>query len=445
MKKPALVFLFIPLFLIVLMISGLSAMPVSGKRLFRESAINENNVTGNIAIEWMSHITNWAISDSLTPPPSLRMYAYAGLTMYESQLPSSKDYQSLYTYFTGNKIRVDGKVSYFSPACVNAGVAQILRRLQSLKKHGGQIDSLEMYNYNLYKQQCSSEQLEASVAFGKQVADSIFEWSKSDGSFTPRPAYTVPVGPGLWEASPGKQTFPVPVGAYQGVLRTFCTDVTTKSDPGPPPPFSTDTSSVFYKDAQELMKAVRQLSHDDSVLVNAWMVISSTHYLNTMTHMTLILTAMMEKENYPLQTASAIYAKNGMAMFDAVVCSFKTKYVYNVLNPVTYINKYLGDTSWVSYYFYNYYPAYPSNQQALVAASGAVMESQFGSSYHFTDTAQALLYGLRSYNSIDELVDQVGRSRIIGGVDFRFSVNAAKIQGRKVGTAINNLPFKKLP
>ena len=50
--------------------------------------------------------------------------------------------------------------------------------------------------------------------------------------------------------------------------------------------------------------------------------------------MTMILTAIMAKENYSLQNAAMAYAKNGMAMFDAVVCCLKTKYVYNVLNPV---------------------------------------------------------------------------------------------------------------
>jgi hypothetical protein len=432
-------------FFCVSMILVLSSMSVSGKEFTREAVKQKNNYAGNIAIDWMGHIADWVKTEALGPPPSLRIYAYTGLVMYESQLPVMKDYQSLYTYFTGNKMQVDNKTGYFSPACVNAAVAQLLRSLQSLKKHGSQIDSLEMDYYKLFQKQCSSDQLEASVAFGKQVADSIFEWSKSDGTFTAHAPYIVPVGTGLWEASPGPQAFPVPSGTFQGTLRTFGTGITTKADPGPPPVFSTDTSSVFYKDAQELLKAGKQLSHDDSILIDSWKIIPSAHYLNPMTHMTMILTAIMVKENYSQQNAAITYAKNGMAMFDAVVCVFKSKYTYNILSPVTYIHKYLGDTSWASFYFYNYYPNYPSNVPACVAASGSVIENQFGSSYGFTDSTQVLLFGPASYNSISELVDQVGRIRIIGGFDFRFSIEAGKSQGRKVGSAINNLPFKKLP
>ena len=180
------------------MIPAISAIPVEGKGIIHETAKTENNFTNNIAIEWMGHIADWVKTEALGPPPSLRIYAYTGLAIYESQLPAMKDYQSLYTYFTGNKMRVDNKVNYFSPACVNASVARILHRLQSLKNHSNQIDSLEMNYYRMYEQQMASpDGLEASVAFGKQVADSIFEWSKSDGTFAVHAPYIVPVGTGL--------------------------------------------------------------------------------------------------------------------------------------------------------------------------------------------------------------------------------------------------------
>lgn len=44
-----------------------------------------------------------------------------------------------------------------------------------------------------------SATFQTSVDFGKAVALSVYEWSKSDGSLTEHPLYILPVGPGAWE------------------------------------------------------------------------------------------------------------------------------------------------------------------------------------------------------------------------------------------------------
>ena len=164
------------------------------------------------------------------------------------------------------------------------------------------------------------------LSYGRQVADAIFNWSKTDGTFTTHSSYAVAQAPELWK--PGANTPNPPPGAYQGLLRTFIKDVVSLTAPVSPPTYSTDTASIFYKNAEAAFETRNKITFRDSLLVTAWQNKRGTNYV-VMEHLTKLLTLMMEKENYSLKEASIVYAKNGIAMFDAVVSSFHAIYTYN--------------------------------------------------------------------------------------------------------------------
>ena len=274
----------------------------------------------------------------------------------------------------------------------------------------------------------------------ERVADSIFEWSKTDGTFDNYPVYKPVTGEGLWQSSPGGPN--PPSGLNQGSFRTFISGISNIADPGPPPPYSIEKESKYYKGAAEIFATSKNLTRADSLLVYSWNHGPGSNY-KTMTHTTKLLTEILQKENYSLQQACIIYAKNGMAMSDVIICCCKAKYKYNAINPVSYIRNVLGQREWNSVYLSDFYPEYPSNMTACVAASVSILESSFGKNYHFIDSTQNALYGSRSYASFSELLDEQEKISLLGGLNFRFSVDAAKLQGRKVGELINQLPFTK--
>ena len=397
-----------------------------------------NTYSSVLATDWMTLIINIIRRESIAPPPTLRIYVYAGLALYESQLPGMPEYQSLYSYFTGNKISYDAKESYYMPACANAAIAEVMRKL-NLVKALRTIDSMELYNYSLFQKQVEEKKLKASVDYGRRVADSIFGWSKTDGTFDSYPAYKPVAGEGLWQMSQGIPN--PPSGINQGDFRTFVPDIANIADPGSPPPYSIEKESEYYKGAAEIFAISKNLTHADSLFVYSWKIGPGSNY-NTMTHTTKLLTEILQKEHYSLQQACIIYAKHGMAMSDVITCCFKAKFKYYVINPVVYVRNVLGQKEWNSVYLSDFYPGYPSNMAACVAASVSILESSFGKNYHFIDSTQDALYGSRSYKSFNELLEEQGKMSLLGGLHFRFSVNAATLQGRKVGALINQLPFK---
>ncbi len=397
------------------------------------------NFSTSVATEWMHLVTDLLRRDSVAPPGCLRMYAYTGLALYESQVPALPGYQSLFSYFSGDKISDIKKELYYSPIAANTAIAALVRKLAILKSQK-EIDSLESSYQIIFQQHTSQIQTDASIDFGRQVADAIFKWSKTDGTFATYTPYSIPQAPELWK--PGPNSPNPPPGVYQGLLRTFIKDVVSFTAPVAPPVYSTDTASIFYKNAGAAFETRNKITFKDNLLITAWQNKRGTNYL-VMEHLTKLLTLMMEKENYSLEEASIVYAKNGIAMYDAVVASFNAIYKYNVIRPVTYIREVMGKTDWNTVYPYDNYPSYPSNYATCVAASGIILASTFGESYSITDSTQVALYGSHDFISIRNFIDKVTSCRVMAGIDFPFAMEAGKAQGRKIGELVNTLPFKK--
>ena len=126
----------------------------------------ESTYSSVLATDWMTVIINITRREWIAPPPSLRIYAYTGLALYESQLPGMPEYQSMYSYFTGNKISYASKESYYPPACANAAIAEVLRKLNVIKDLRT-IDSMELNKYSLFQKQVEEKKLKASVDYGR--------------------------------------------------------------------------------------------------------------------------------------------------------------------------------------------------------------------------------------------------------------------------------------
>ena len=151
----------------------------------------ENRDSFKVATEWMKLLTDLLRKDAIPPPGCLRIYAYTGLALYESQVPGMPEYQSLFTYFSGSIIPPISKARYYAPIAANTAIAELVKKLAILKSQK-EIDSLQSSYNEILRRHTSGERVNASTTFGRQIADSIFEWSKSDGTFTKHTTYLVP-------------------------------------------------------------------------------------------------------------------------------------------------------------------------------------------------------------------------------------------------------------
>lgn len=398
----------------------------------------------DVAIAWYDLLVDLNRYTPYFNPQSTRIFAYSGLALYEAVVPGMPSYQSVFSELSGQAIAFEGKPKdYYWPASANAALAEITRKLlQDYPQPANltAISELEAQLNQEFLQHISPEQLERSAAFGEYVAQIIYEWSRTDGTFSLCPPY-VPLGePGKWEPTP-PMYFPA-AGACQGDLRTFIPHIAETVMPGPPPPYSTDPASEFYQMNIEVYEITQNLTAEELLIIQAWRDIPGVN-LNRPTHLLGLTADLIEREDVNLEDASVLLARQGLTVFDAIAAVFAAKFEYALIRPVTYIHEVLGYTSWQSIYPAPQHPSYPATSTGVTAAALEVLEAYFGSDYAFEDTSQEELYGVFYYDSFDEMLEAAAISRTHSGINYRSSVEVGEQLGIEVGEVHNELKFKK--
>jgi hypothetical protein len=405
--------------------------------------------SNDVAVAWMKlQLRLTRGSAGFNSVVAARSYAYAGLTLYESIAQQMPELQSIASQLSGSLILPapgSGK-TYYPPACANAAMAVISKTLFAKTTPAllSAIDSLEAIFNNQFKGKIPDDELQRSAEYGKAIAVAIAEWSKSDGGHAAYDSifsstYVLAVGQGKWVSTP--PAFIKPVHPHWGGNRSFLAGMAAASQPGPPPAYSEQPGSVFYEAAKEIYDISQKLTREDSVTARFWADLPGNYWVPA--HATHILTQMVRQQNLSLQDAAIIYCKHGLACNEGQISCFVTKYQYLVPRPVTYIRSVMGKTAWNPAIGTPPHPEYTSAHAVLSYGMASVLEDAFGANFSFTDSTYADSYGVRQFKSIAEYAEQATLSRLIGGIHYRFSADAGMKQGKKIGSLINALKFKR--
>ncbi len=129
-----------------------------------------------------------------------------------------------------------------------------------------------------------------------------------------------------------------------------------------------------------------------------------------------------------------------MAWADSYVAMMDGKYAYRFWRPITALrnagmvagDSALADVSWEPLIPTPPHPEYPCGHCLSAGAVGMVIDAEFGRKFPSIvfdmDKSQ-----LRRYHTAQEYIDDVTESRILAGVHYRFSANAGRDAGVKVG------------
>ena len=146
-----------------------------------------------------------------------------------------------------------------------------------------------------------------------------------------------------------------------------------------------------------------------------------------------------------LSENARILALLGMAMADASIACFDTKYHYNLWRPLAAIRggdtdgnaETAADPSWLPLIATPAFPSYASGHATLSGAACVVLEQIYGEHGHeFSLTNPALPAIELDYTTFKDVCDDIDDARIYGGIHFRFDQEAGGKQGRKVGNWI---------
>src|SRR5688572_22497201 len=373
-----------------------------------------------------------------------RYFAYFGIALYESVVPGMPDYQSLHGQLTNMPAMPatqPGK-AYHWPISANAALAFLTRNFYSTASGANiaAMDSLENALNATYQSALNPELFQRSVEFGRTVAQRIFEWSKADGSLTSYPTYQPEPGEGNW--SP---TAPNPTGVfapYWGKNRLFVQGSLDNTSSPPPPSYSTDPNSAYYKMVKEVYDISQSLTPTQ---IATALYFRDNPGFQAGTHYQSVFSQVMHTENPRLDFYAIAHAKTGIALAESQIGCWKVKYELLVERPVRYIRNVLGYTTWSPVLPTPPHPDFPSGHSQTGGAFGKVLTSLFGEHYEITlHTYDNLGMAPRKYGSFTEMVDDIGRSRVYAGIHYTYSCTEGNKQGEKIAANIlNTLRFKK--
>lgn len=366
-----------------------------------------------------------------------RLFAYSGITLFETARFEIHDSKSLQHQLNQMPLMPmpQGNKKYSWVMAANAAMASITRNLFPVKNAAitVSIDSLEKIYHDKISATENADIASRSVSFGDSIAAVIFNWSKSDLYDHANDPYTPPVFPGAWVRTP--PAFAAPATPYAGNCRTFMNLFSTGTTPAPPFAYSEDTKSDFYGMVNNVYLVSKSLTPDQKNIALFWNDVGAGIGYTPMGHCISILTQILDSSNASLATASIAYAKAGIALWDASVVCWRSKYLYNQLRPVTYIQQHI-DNTWLPFIATPAHPEYPAAHAFLTTAVMETLASVFGNKYPFTDhTYDFRGFPSRSYTSFEQVAIECGESRVYGGIHYQPSVDTGHMAGQFIGKA----------
>ncbi len=282
-----------------------------------------------------------------------------------------------------------------------------------------------------------------AMALAAEVAKAVLAEREGDGATTT--VHYVPSNvPGKWRRTPA--ALRPPELPQWGLVRPFVLKAKEVTDFRAPPPPELK-SEAYAKEVNE----VRSLGGAQSTLRTAeqaliarfWSDFSYT--TSPPGHWNDIARDITRQRGLPLAESAKLFAALNMAMADASIVMWETKYHYNFWRPVTAIQRADEDNNpatepdktWVSMLPTPPHPEYVSGHSGFSGAAAAVLGHFFGSDkVHFEVRSDTVKDVTRSFDSFAACAFEVGLSRVYAGIHFPMSCREGLKLGEKVAGAV---------
>jgi hypothetical protein len=152
---------------------------------------------------------------------------------------------------------------------------------------------------------------------------------------------------------------------------------------------------------------------------------------------------VLDTQNASLAIAAEAYAKVGMAVADAFIACWHTKFEFNLIRPITYIQRVI-DPNWTTPVGTPPFPEYTSGHSVQSGAVAQLLTDLFGENFAFVDhTHDERGLEPRAFGSFFDFADEAAISRLYGGIHYRAAIDRGLEQGKCIGQRISALKFKR--
>ncbi len=285
-------------------------------------------------------------------------------------------------------------------------------------------------------------QAQLGISIGRIVAARMLAHRAGDGWNAPLPPYVLSTAPGNWQPTP--PNFPVAGITQLPSVLPFAI-VSGSQFPSPPPPAM--TSAEYAADFNEVKElgaagsATRTAHQTQTARLHAGIGTPTQFWFvwNNVAGSISAARGMTTVEN------ARLFALMNIAYHDTLQTTMTGKYIYGLWRPVTAIRRAdedgnpntAPDANWLSLLGNPPYPTYPGNLASVGASQATIMTLFFGrDDIAFEHTWDGAGGATRSYTSFSELAGEQDRSRVYGGIHFKFDQTAGINAGRDVSNYV---------
>ncbi len=388
-------------------------------------------------------LTEVIIYDIFSPPVATRIYAYTSLASYEAtrfKQPGTQSIAEKLNGFTSMPQPEAGKKYDYTLAATEAFFTVVHKLVFSL-------DSLKQYEKNLYgnfKDNLDEITFQNSLNFGKAIGTAVLLRASKDHYLQTRamPKYLGSKDDGKWDTTPPdyfEGTEP-----YWKLMKPFSLDTCSQFRPLPPPIYSKDSNSVFYKMVKEVYAVSKVFTDTTKIIARYWddnpFVMEHSGHLSFANkkitpggHWMGITAIACKKANADAVKTAKAYALVGVALFDGFISCWDTKYSYEYVRPITIIKAWF-DKQWEPFLQTPAFPEYTSGHSTISGSASVVLTNMFGDNFFFHDNSDSAYINMtRDFPSFFKAAEEASISRFYGGIHYRLSLDTGLVKGKLVG------------
>lgn len=280
----------------------------------------------------------------------------------------------------------------------------------------------------------SGDTLDHSVDIGAAVAEAIIANRTGDGSATASAGWSLPapLDNGVWRPTPpANATYLLP--NWRLVNPWGVPDVEEIASHVLPPTFL----SSQYEDETTMVRLLgasvgSTRTTTQSLIARVWAAGAGT--VTPPGQWFQIATQVVTSTNMPFMKQAQTFARLGMAVADAAIVCWATKYNTQVWRPISAI-RFQGYTNWTSYIGTPSFPAHTSGHSTFSGAAATVLRRQTGKNKHdpFTIVAGS---DSRTLTNLAAAAEEAAWSRVYGGIHYESDSVDGVIIGEEIGTYI---------
>jgi hypothetical protein len=380
-----------------------------------------------------------------SPPVAARAFGYIGVAAYEAAASGAAT-QSLAGQVAGLTTLPAREAGAYDEALIQHAV--LSHSVQTFFGNTGPTGQRAMAAMRdkmgaKLRQGLGEDIISRSESYGLVVAQHIENWSLSDGGAKIENMgfpmdWQLGQAPESWQPTSKIVQQQAPLLPNWGKNRPFAMPADTIPTAGPPPEYSEDPASDFYKQALEVVETSKSLTDNQKIIAKFW---SDDPMLSPTPpgHWVSITLEILATENHDLIRAADALARIGMAVNDAFIACWNDKFHFDRIRPYTFIRRVI-DPKWEPLLITPPFPEYPSGHSTQSGAAAAVLTQVFGENFAFDDSTHVDdNIPARHFTSFDQAAAEAAASRLYGGIHFRAANDNGLKQGKEVGSYINSL------